>query len=124
MAEDRWSAVDRYFAEQLLADDPALEAALEASAAAGLPAISVSPNQGMLLQLLARAIGAKRILEIGTLGGYSSIWLAGALSADGCLITLEADATHADVARANLARAGLAGIVDVRLGRALDTLPR
>jgi predicted O-methyltransferase YrrM len=124
MAEDRWSAVDRYFAEQLLPGDPALEAALEASAAAGLPAISVSPNQGMLLQLLARAIGAKRILEIGTLGGYSSIWLAGALPDDGRLITLEADQKHAEVARANLARAGLADVVEVRLGRALDTLPR
>jgi predicted O-methyltransferase YrrM len=124
MSEDRWSAVDRYFAEQLLPDDQALEAALEASAAAGLPAINVSPNQGMLLQLLARAIGARRILEIGTLGGYSTIWLARALPVDGRLITLEADATHADVARANVARAGLASIVEVRLGRALDTLPR
>ena len=124
MSEDQWSAVDRYFAEQLLPDDPALEAALEASAAAGLPAINVSPNQGMLLQLLARAIGARRILEIGTLGGYSTIWLARALPADGRLITLEADARHADVARANLARAGLADVVEVRLGRALDTLPR
>jgi predicted O-methyltransferase YrrM len=124
MSEALWSAVDRYFVEQLLPDDPALAAALEASAAAGLPAISVSPNQGMLLQLLARAIGAQRILEIGTLGGYSTIWLARALPADGRLISLEADAKHADVARANLARAGLDGIAEVRLGRALDTLPQ
>jgi predicted O-methyltransferase YrrM len=122
MSETRWSDVDRYLAQQLLPDDPVLEAALEASAAAGLPAINVSPNQGMLLQLLARAISAKRILEVGTLGGYSTIWLARALPANGHLITLEADAKHADVARANLARAGLADIVDVRLGRALDTL--
>src|SRR4051794_10228411 len=122
MSETRWSDVDRYLAQQLLPDDPVLEAALEASAAAGLPAINVSPNQGMLLQLLARAISAKRILEVGTLGGYSTIWLARALPADGHLITLEADAKHADVARANLARAGLADIVDVRLGRALDAL--
>jgi len=124
MSEALWSSVDRYFAEQLLPADPALEAALAASAAAGLPAINVSPNQGMLLQLLARSIGAKRILEVGTLGGYSSIWLAGALPADGRLITLEADPRHADVARANLARAGLGDIVEVRLGRALDSLPQ
>lgn len=124
MSEAQWSRVDHYFAEQLLPEDPALEAALAASAAAGLPAINVSPNQGMLLQLLAQAIAAKRILEIGTLGGYSTIWLARALPDDGRLISLEAEARHADVARANLARAGLAGIVDVRLGRALDTLPR
>src|SRR3954471_15445095 len=124
MAEDRWSAVDRYFTEQLLPDDPALVAALEASADARLPAINVSPSQGMLLQLLARAVGARRILEIGTLGGYSTIWLARALPVDGQLITLEADARHADVARGNVARAGLANMVEVRLGRALDTLPR
>jgi predicted O-methyltransferase YrrM len=124
MSEAQWTAVDRYFADELLPDDPVLDAALEASVAAGLPSINVTPNQGMILHILARAIGAKRILEIGTLGGYSTIWLARALPADGRLITLEADSKHADVARANLARAGLADIVEVRLGRALDTLPQ
>ena len=104
--------------------DPALDAALQASAAAGLPAIGVSPNQGKLLQLLARLQGARAILELGTLGGYSTIWLARALPPGGRLVTLEADSKHAEVARANLARAGLADVVEVRLGRGLDTLPR
>jgi predicted O-methyltransferase YrrM len=100
-----------------------LEAALAASAAAGLPAINVSPVQGKLLHLLARAIGARNVLEIGTLGGYSTIWLARALPDGGRLISLEADARHAEVARANIARAGLQAEVEVRLGMALDTLP-
>jgi predicted O-methyltransferase YrrM len=104
--------------------DEALDAALEASAAAGLPAIDVAPNQGKLLYLLARMQGARTILEIGTLGGYSTIWLARALPAEGRLISLEADARHAEVARANIARAGLAKIVEVRVGKALNSLPR
>ena len=124
MSQDLWTAVDRYISDLLVPADPALDEALAASAAAGLPPISVSPNEGKLLHLLARIQGARRILEIGTLGGYSTIWLARALPADGRLVTLEADPKHAEVACANLARAGLAGVVDVRVGRALDTLPR
>ena len=120
--QDQWTAVDSYIADLFLASDPALEAALASSAAAGLPAISVSPTQGKLLHLLARVQGARRILEIGTLGGYSTIWLARALPADGRLISLEIDPKHAEVARANLARAGLTSVVEIRLGRALDTL--
>jgi predicted O-methyltransferase YrrM len=106
----------------LLQPDPALEDALRANAAAGLPAIDVAPNQGKLLYLIAQLLGARRILEIGTLGGYSTIWLARALPAGGTLVTLEVDPKHAEVARANLARAGLTQVVDVRVGRALDTL--
>lgn len=124
MTESQWSQVDRYFSDLLLAPDPGIEAALAASDAAGLPAINVSPNQGKLLYLLAKAIGARRILEIGTLGGYSTIWLARALPAEGRLITLEADPKHAEVARGNIAHAGLSGIVEVTLGRALETMPR
>ncbi|WP_027891454.1 O-methyltransferase [Calidithermus chliarophilus] len=119
-----WSEVDRYIAERLVPADPVLEGVLEASAAAGLPPIHVAPNQGKLLWLLARLQGARLILEVGTLGGYSTVWLARALPPGGRLITLEADPRHAEVARANLERAGLAGVVEVRLGRALDTLPR
>jgi predicted O-methyltransferase YrrM len=107
-----------------LQPDPALDAALDASVAAGLPAINVSPNQGKLLQLLARMLGARTILEVGTLGGYSTIWLARALPADGRLVTLESDPKHAEVARANIARAGLSGIVDLRVGLAIETLPK
>ncbi|HEV3259467.1 MAG TPA: O-methyltransferase [Gemmataceae bacterium] len=124
MAPEQWTAVDRYLTGLFVPPDPALDAALEASAAAGMPAINVSPNQGKLLLLLAQAQGARTVLEIGTLGGYSTIWLARALPADGRLITLEAEPKHAEVARANIARAGLAGVVDLRLGRALDTLPQ
>jgi predicted O-methyltransferase YrrM len=124
MSQEQWTAVDRYFTDLLVTPDAALEAALQASAAAGLPSIHVSPNQGKLLHLLARVQGARRILEIGTLGGYSAIWLARALPAGGQLITLEADPRHAEVARANLARAGLAEVVDLRLGQALQTLPQ
>jgi len=123
MTEERWTEVDRYLGDLLASDDPALEAALAASAAAGLPAINVSPVQGKLLHLLARATGARNVLEIGTLGGYSTIWLARALPEGGRLISLEADARHAEVARANIAGAGLQAIVEVRLGMALDTLP-
>ena len=124
MSQEQWAAVDRYIADLFAPDDPALDAALEASAAAGLPPIQVAPNQGKLLQILARLQGARRILEIGTLGGYSTIWLARALPADGRLITLELDPKHAEVARGNIARAGLDRVVDLRLGRALDLLPR
>jgi len=124
MTQEQWTAVDRYLCDQLLSHDPALEAALQASVAAGLPPIHVSPTQGKLLQLLARLQQARTILEIGTLGGYSTIWLARALPAGGRLITLEADPGHAAVARANFVRAGLAGVVELRPGRALDTLPQ
>jgi len=119
-----WTAVDRYYDDLFVPQDEALDAALEASAAAGLPAIDVAPNQGKLLYLLARMQGARKILEIGTLGGYSTIWLARALPADGRVISLEASAHHAEVARANIARAGLAKMVEVRVGKALDSLPR
>ena len=124
MSQSQWTSVDSYFAQQLVEHDPALEAALESSAEAGLPPINVSPNQGKLLHLLARMSGARRILEIGTLGGYSTIWLARALPEDGRLVTLEAVAKHAQVAEVNIARAGLAGIVEIRLGPALETLPK
>ncbi|WP_437941443.1 O-methyltransferase [Sorangium sp. So ce341] len=124
MTQEQWSAVDRYIADLLVPPDAALDAALEASAAAGLPPINVAPNQGKLLHLLARIHGARTILEIGTLGGYSAIWLARALPAGGRLITLESEPKHAEVARANLERAGVADRVELRLGRALDTLPK
>lgn len=123
MTQGLWTDVDRYFTDALVAPDPGLEAALAASDAAGLPAISVAPNEGKLLHLLARMRGARRILEIGTLGGYSTIWLARALPEGGKLITLEYEPRHAEVARANIAQAGLADRVEVRVGRALDTLP-
>ncbi len=122
MTQEKWTEVDRYITDLLVAPDPVLEAALAASVAAGLPTIHVAPNQGKLLHLLARIQGARRILEIGTLGGYSTIWLARALPPGGSLVTLELDPKHAEVARANLARAGLAAVVDVRVGRAADTL--
>ncbi len=124
MTQEQWTAVDRYVADLLVPPDPALDEALRASEAAGLPAINVTPGLGKLLHLLARVREARSILEIGTLGGYSTIWLARALPPGGSLITLEADPQHAAVARANLARAGLAAVVEVRVGRALDTLPQ
>jgi len=124
MSQEQWTAVDRYFSDQLVPHDPTLEAALKASADAGLPPINVSPTQGRLLHLLARLQGARKILEIGTLGGYSTIWLARALPEDGHLVTLEALAKHARIAEANIANAGLADIVEIRVGAALDTLPR
>jgi predicted O-methyltransferase YrrM len=123
MNQELWTAVDRYVTDLLVPSDTALEAALQASADAGLPAIAVSPNQGKLLMIMAQMIGARRILEIGTLGGYSTIWLARGLAPGGRLITLEADPKHAGVARANIARAGLGDVVEVRVGKALDTLP-
>ena len=124
MDDSRWAEVDRYIEATLIGRDPVLEAALAASNAAGLPAIQVAPNQGKLLMLLASAMRARAILEIGTLAGYSTIWLARALPADGRLVTLEMEATHAEVARANIERAGLSRRVDLRLGRALETLPQ
>lgn len=123
MSNQQWTAVDDYMNGMLIPREPALEAALRASDEAGLPSMQVAPNQGKLLSILARAIGARRILEIGTLGGYSTIWLAGALPEGGSLITLEADAKHAGVARSNIERAGLGELVEVRLGPALDSLP-
>ncbi len=122
MSQETWNAVDEYFTATLVKQDAALEAALRDSEAAGLPAISVSPAQGKFLNLLARIQGARNILEIGTLGGYSTIWLARALPPGGRLISLELDPKHAEVARANLARAGFANIASVRVGRAVDTL--
>jgi predicted O-methyltransferase YrrM len=119
-----WTAVDRYLTDLLVGADPVLEAALEANAAAGLPSYDVSPNQGKLLHVLARGQQARRILEIGTLGGYSTIWLARALPPDGHLITLEVDPRYAEVARTNLARAGLGEVAEVRVGPALETLPQ
>jgi predicted O-methyltransferase YrrM len=118
-----WTAIDEYLEDCLVPGEETLEAALSASKAAGLPQINVAPNQGKLLMLLARAAGARRILEVGTLGGYSTIWLARGLSPGGRLITLEANPDYAEVARANIARAGLDGQVEVRIGRAQDTLP-
>lgn len=123
MTQDQWDAVDDYFAGLVVGPDAALDAALADSDVAGLPQIAVSPTQGKLLHLLARTHGARRILEIGTLGGYSTIWLARALPPGGELITLEYEEKHADVARANIARAGLADRVEVRVGAALDLLP-
>lgn len=122
MSEELWSAVDRYVTDLLLPNEKSLEAALARMTAAGLPAINVSPAQGKMLMLLAQAQGASRILEIGTLGGYSTIWLARALAEDGRMITLELEPTYAEVAQANLAAAGLAEKVEVRVGPALETL--
>jgi predicted O-methyltransferase YrrM len=119
-----WVEVDAYIADRLIGEDSALEAALAANEAAGLPAIDVSPAQGKMLHLLARLARAKRILEIGTLGGYSTIWLARALPADGRVITLEIDPHHAEIARANLARAGLADRVEILVGPAREVLER
>jgi predicted O-methyltransferase YrrM len=122
MTQDRWNAVDCYITDLLVPADAALDGALEASEAAGLPHIHVAPNQGKLLWMLAKMQGARNILEIGTLGGYSTIWLARALPPNGKVITLEVDAKHAEVARANIARAGLTPLIDLRLGKAIDTL--
>jgi len=118
-----WEKVDRYIGETLVRPDDALDAALEASDAAGLPAISVSPSHGKLLWILARLVNATRILEVGTLGGYSAIWMARALPANGRLVTLEAVDKHARVAKANITKAGLEKKVEIRIGAALETLP-
>ena len=123
MNQDVWTAVDGYFDAALAPNDATLDAALKASAAGGLPAIHVSAAQGKHLQLLARSVGARRILEVGTLGGYSTIWLARALPADGQLISLEVDPHRAEIATANLANAGLADRTEVRVGPAIDSLP-
>jgi predicted O-methyltransferase YrrM len=123
MTDNEWTTVDRYITDLLLPADPSLDAAIEASTAAGLPAIAVSPALGKLLHVLAKAVGARRILEIGTLGGYSTIWLARALPAGGRVITLEIDPKHAEVARRNFERAGVADRIDLKLGAALDVLP-
>ncbi len=117
-----WHGVEHYLARQLLAADAILDATLADSAAAGLPAIAVSPTEGKFLHLLARATGARRILEVGTLGGYSTIWMARALPADGTLVTLELSPLHADVARINLERAGLTDRVQVIVGQATASL--
>lgn len=119
-----WEAIDAYIADNFLDDDPALDAALKASEAAGLPAIQVAPLQGKLLMMLAAAMAARNILEIGTLGGYSTIWLARGLAEGGRLITLDMNADYAEIARSNIAKAGLADRVEVRVGAALDTLPK
>jgi predicted O-methyltransferase YrrM len=121
--DELWTAIDAYLQDCLVPGDDALDSALAASEKAGLPQINVAPNQGKLLMLLARATGARRILEVGTLGGYSTIWLARGLPSDGLLITLEANPEYAEIARGNIARAGLAAQVEVRIGRAQDTLP-
>ena len=124
MTQEQWTAVDAYIAALFAPPDAALDEAQADSAVAGLPSIAVSPAQGKLLTILARAVGARRVLEIGTLGGYSTIWLARALPPDGQLVTLELDARHADLARANVARAGLAERVTVRVGPAAGSLRR
>ncbi len=124
MYPDLWAKVDRYLTETLVPAVPAFDAALAASDAAGLPAIQVAPNQGRLLELLARSLGARAILEIGTLGGYSTLWLARGLAPGGRVVTLEREPLHAEVARANFARAGSAAAIELREGAALDLLPR
>ena len=123
MNQDVWTAVDDYINGLLVPSDPVLDAALKSSADANLPAIQVSPPQGKMLHVLARLVGARNVLEIGTLGGYSTIWLARALPPGGHVLTLEANPKHAEVARANFARAGLTSVIELRLGKALDLLP-
>ena len=125
MNRELWSEVDEYLADALIEPDPVLEQAIDDSDKAGLPSIAVAPNQGKLLNLLARMAGAATILELGTLGGYSTIWLARALPPGGKLVTCEYEPHHAEVARANLARAGFGeDVVEIRVGAALDTLPK
>lgn len=123
MSQELWTEVEQYIDGLLIPSDPVLEAALAAAEAAGLPAIAVTPGQGKLLYLLARMQRAHRILEIGTLAGYSTLWMARALPAEGCIVTLEADPKHYEVAQGNFARADVSPLIDLRLGRALDTLP-
>src|SRR4051794_19303827 len=120
---DAWKRVDAYFAATLIEHDPALEAAVAEQRAAGLPAIEVAPVNGKLLHLLARMSGARRVLEIGTLGAYSTIWLARGIPDDGTVVSIEAEPRNAEVARANLDRAGVGGKVEVRIGRAAEVLP-
>lgn len=123
MTQDLWNAVDQYITDQIVHEDDALRSATEATVTAGLPQIAIAPNQGKLLYLLARILGAKRILEIGTMAGYSTIWLARGLARGGRVITLEVDEKHAAVARGNFRRAKLSRVIDLRVGKALDTLP-
>ena len=123
MTTHAWESVDSYLNDLLIQQDNALAEALHASEAAQLPSINVTPAQGKFLHLMAKAIGAQRILEIGTLGGYSAIWLARALPTGGTMVTIEAEPRHAEIARANLARSGLDHVVDLRIGRALEVLP-
>ncbi|MGA7705260.1 MAG: O-methyltransferase [Solirubrobacteraceae bacterium] len=123
MGQELWTAVDEYIVEHLLDSDAALDAAVASSEEAGLPPIAITPNQGKLLQLLARIHGARTILELGTLGGYSTIWLARSLPVGGRLVTLERNPDYAALAQANIDRAGLADVVDLRVGAALETLP-
>ncbi|MGH7936409.1 MAG: O-methyltransferase [Chthoniobacterales bacterium] len=122
MTENVWNEVDHYLNELFVGSDPALDAALRDSETAGLPPINVAPNHGKFLNILARTVGARTILEIGTLGGYSTIWLARALPEGGKLISLEAEPKHAEIARANIARAALSGKIEIRPGKAADTL--
>lgn len=124
MSQTLFDAIDRYIREHLLVAESDLDNALQKSTAAGLPEINVAPNQGKLLYVLARAMGVKKVLEIGTLAGYSTIWLARALAPDGRVITLELDPKHADVARENVSNAGVGTLIDIRVGAALETLPR
>ena len=124
MTQEVWTAVDKYVSEMLVLSDKALDGALEASTDSGLPPIAVAPNQGKFLMLLAKSIEARNILELGTLGGYSTIWLARALPEGGRVVTLEAMPRHAEVARSNFKHAGLADMIDLRLGKALDILPK
>jgi predicted O-methyltransferase YrrM len=123
-SQKKWTEVDDYIASLLIPPDAALDGALKASDEAGLPPINVSANQGKLLMLFARMLNARNILEIGTLGGYSTIWMARGMAEGGRLITLEYEAKHAEVATANLVRAGLSDRVEIRVGRALETLPK
>jgi predicted O-methyltransferase YrrM len=124
VSKELWTAVEQYVADIVAPSDAVLDAATAAGVRAGLPTIAVTPNEGKFLQMLARLVGAKRILEVGTLAGYSTIWMARALPADGNLVTLELDSKHADVARSNFARAKLDKVIDVRVGPALETLPK
>lgn len=123
MSQISWTDVDNFFVDTLVEQDEALLAALENNKAAGLPAIDVTPNLGKMLHIFARMIGARRILEIGTLGGYSTLWLARALPADGLVVTLEYEPRHAEIARQNILRAGLEDRVEIRIGAALESLP-
>jgi len=124
MSKEIWAAVDEYFGKHMLTPDKVLDEALDSSTENGLPAIAVSPLQGKQLLMLAQMQNARNVLEIGTLGGYSTIWLARALPADGRLVTLEFSPKHAEVAQANIARAGLSQLVEIRVGPALESLPR
>lgn len=124
MAQELWTNVDRYITDRLAPHDDFFTAGLKASADAGLPPISVAPNQGKMLSVLATAVGARRILEIGTLGGYSTMWLGWALPIGGRIVTIEYDPKHAAVAKENIARAGMSECVDLRVGKALEVLPK